>query len=221
VEVKLRSKRPASNNKKIVYSPNNKTRRVETQVTQKKQWTLTGEAFDKLLARLDEDRERAGEKYEQLRLKLVKFFDYRGSLEPDEHADETLNRVTRKIDEGEAIENLQAYCYGTARLFFLDVLKERKKVPLEDAPELVQEADFDRESEADLQYRCFDGCLQKLPAENRELILGYYEDEKRDKIDKRKNLAERFGLELNALRIRTCRIRTKLEMCVADCVGRD
>ncbi len=192
---------------------------METRVTQKKQWTLTGEAFDKLLARLDDDRERAGEKYEELRLKLVKFFDYRGSLAPEEHADETLNRVTRKIDEGEAIENLQAYCYGTARLYFLDVLKERKKVPLEEAPELAQEADFDRESEADLQYRCFDGCLQKLPAENRELILGYYEDEKRDKIDKRKNLAERFGLELNALRIRTCRIRTKLETCVADCVG--
>lgn len=190
--------------------------------TRKIEWTLTQAAFDKLLARLDDDRERAGEKYEQLRLKLVKFFDYRGSLAPDEHADETLNRVTRKIDEGEAIENLQAYCYGTARLFFLDVLKERKKVPLEDAPELFQEAGFDHgEDEADLQFKCFDGCLQKLPAENRELILGYYEDEKRDKIDKRKNLAERFGLELNALRIRTCRIRTKLETCVADCMEKD
>lgn len=194
---------------------------METPVTRKKQWILTAEAFDKLLARLDEDRERAGEKYEQLRLKLVKFFDFRGSLAPDEHADETLNRVTRKLDEGEAIENLQAYCYGTARLYFLDVLKERKKVPLEDAPELVQEAGFDREDEANLQYKCFDRCLQALPAENRELILGYYEDEKRGKIDKRKNLAELFGLELNALRIRTCRIRTRLETCVTDCVEKD
>ena len=189
--------------------------------TQKSKWTLTQAAFDKLLALLDEDRNRAGDKYEELRLKLVKFFDYRGSLAPDEHADETLNRVTRKIDEGELIENLQAYCYGTARLYFLDVQKERKKVPLEDAPELVQEAGFDQEDEADLQYKCFDGCLQKLPAENRELILGYYEDEKRGKIDKRKNLAERFGVELNALRIRTCRIRTKLETCVADCLGKE
>lgn len=198
--------------------PNNKVVSIST--TPKSKWILTQAAFDKLLTCLDGDREGAGEKYEDLRLKLVKFFDYRGSLTPDEHADETLNRVTRKVDEGEEIENLQAYCYGIARLLFLDVLKERKKekAAIEQLP-TFHEAEFDQEDEPNAQYRCFDQCLQKLPVENRELILGYYEDEKRSKIDKRKNLAERFGLELNALRIRTCRIRTKLETCVADCVG--
>src|ERR671938_30866 len=61
---------------------------------------LTAEAFTKLLARLDPDRERAGEKYEELRRTLVKFFEWRGAPFPEDQADETFNRVARKLDEG-------------------------------------------------------------------------------------------------------------------------
>ncbi len=62
--------------------------------------------------------------------------------------------------------------------------------------------------------------MQSLPAENRELIIEYYQEEKRAKIDRRKNLAERLGVPLNALRIRAHRIRAKLEECVHECVER-
>jgi hypothetical protein len=34
-------------------------------------WVLTREAFERLLAWLDPDRERAGQKYEKIRQKLV------------------------------------------------------------------------------------------------------------------------------------------------------
>jgi hypothetical protein len=61
------------------------------------EWTLTEEAFAKFLAQLDPDTERAGERYETLRLTLVKFFDWRGAHFPEECADETFNRVARKI----------------------------------------------------------------------------------------------------------------------------
>ena len=60
--------------------------------------------------------------------------------------------------------------------------------------------------------------MQNLPAENREMIVEYYQEEKRAKIDKRKVLAEQFGVPLNALRIRAHRIRAKLEDCVHECV---
>ena len=75
---------------------------------------LTSEAFTKLLARLDPDRERAGEKYEDLRRTLIKFFEWRGAPFPEEQTDETFNRVARKLDEGIEIKNIGGYCYEVA-----------------------------------------------------------------------------------------------------------
>ena len=68
-------------------------------VSVKKQWSLTKEAFDSLLSWLDPDREWAGEKYEVIRARLIKVFAYRGCHTPEELADETINRVAKKIDE--------------------------------------------------------------------------------------------------------------------------
>ena len=70
------------------------------------QWVLTEEAFARLLARLDPDAEKAGEKYRALHQKLVKFFDWHGARYPEEGADETLNRVARKV-EMEAVVSLE------------------------------------------------------------------------------------------------------------------
>jgi len=64
------------------------------------EWSLTQEAFDKLLARLADDRERAGEKYQELRGNLIRFFEFHGSAFPEDNADVAINRVARKIDEG-------------------------------------------------------------------------------------------------------------------------
>src|SRR5437762_653948 len=41
----------------------------------KKDWTLTKEAFERLLDSLDANRERAGEKYENVRRKLIECFE--------------------------------------------------------------------------------------------------------------------------------------------------
>ncbi len=65
----------------------------------KKEWALTPEAFDTLLACLDRDRDRAAEKYEEIRNALITFFEHRGCLSPEEYADETINRVARRISE--------------------------------------------------------------------------------------------------------------------------
>src|SRR5262245_41567772 len=57
------------------------------------------ETFDKLLIRLNPDRERAGEEYELLRLKLLTYFRSRAYLRAEDLADETLNRLAKKIAE--------------------------------------------------------------------------------------------------------------------------
>src|SRR5215470_7816859 len=97
-------------------------------------WELTEEAFAKFLACLDPDPACAGEKYEALRETLVKFLDWRGALFPEELVDETFNRVTRKLEEGETIRDLPTYCHGVARLVFLQWLERpgNKRVELEE-----------------------------------------------------------------------------------------
>ena len=41
----------------------------------------------------------------------------------EEHADETLNRVARKLSDGVEIRNISGYCYEVARLVFLETIK--------------------------------------------------------------------------------------------------
>ncbi|MGE0128354.1 MAG: RNA polymerase sigma factor [Blastocatellales bacterium] len=180
---------------------------------QKLKWELTSEALAKFLACLDQDSERAGDKYESIRLALVKFFDWRRAPFPEELADESLNRVIRKIDEGESLRDVQTYCHGVARLVLLESLK-RPDSRRADIEELDQVAAPEPEIKTDERLARFERCLRELPAESRRLILQYYQDERRLKINNRLSLAERLGIPLNALRRRAQRIRDKLEECV-------
>ena len=180
---------------------------------QKIKWELTGEALAKFLACLDQDAERAGAKYESIRLALVKFFDWRRAPFPEELADESLNRVIRKIDEGESPRDVPTYCHGVARIVLLESLK-RPDNRRADIEELGQVAAPELEVEPDERLARFERCLRELPAESRMLILKYYQDERRLKINNRLSLAERLGIPLNALRSRAQRIRDKLEECV-------
>ena len=61
---------------------------------------------------------------------------------------------------------------------------------------------------------CLEYCLQQLSAENRRIIINYYQGEKGERIKNRKLMAEQLGIPANALRIRVHRIREKLEQSV-------
>jgi DNA-directed RNA polymerase specialized sigma24 family protein len=195
---------------------------VDPPTSLKKEWVLTKEALDTFLARLDLDRERAGQKYEGVRLRLLKYFQWCGAVTPDMDADETINRVARKIAEGERVYNLNAYIYGVAKLVNAEAVKVRTRnqqlsdeTPEIEAPPLEEE-----DSDVVERRSCFDRCLQYLPDENREVITEYYRfDKGGKKIEHRKKLAARLGITLNALRILAHRIRVNLEACVRECLG--
>jgi RNA polymerase sigma factor (sigma-70 family) len=197
---------------------------------QTKKWSLTQRAFENMLARLDSDRERAGEKYELIRQKLITFFEHRACKFPDDYADETINRVARRLDEGKEIHTSDpaSYFFGVAR----NVVKEswiegRQTVSLAPDESLLlgassQNPDKAREFEAERnedeqQLECLERCLEELPKESRELITRYYDGEQGIKIRKRKQLAKGLGISLKALGLRALRIREKLEDCVQDC----
>lgn len=65
----------------------------------KKHWILSQNAFQQFLDCLDEGADSGGEKYLEMRRRLVSYFDRRNCASPDELADETLNRVARKLEE--------------------------------------------------------------------------------------------------------------------------
>jgi DNA-directed RNA polymerase specialized sigma24 family protein len=184
----------------------------------RRKWALTQQAFDRLLASLNENRDRAGEKYQEVRSNLIRFFEWRGGPYPEDHADETLNRVARRIEEGQEIRDPSSYAFGVARMLLLEILKgqERERLALNELSSSYAAVDDPAESEPRLE--CLKQCLPSLSLDNRELIMQYYQGEKGVKIENRKKLSERLQVPLNTLRMRALRLREKLEACVENCL---
>lgn len=180
----------------------------------KKNRALSQESFDALLDWLDSDREQAGLKYEEIRRNLIKIFVNRGCDEAEDLADETINRVVSKLDEvkKEFTGDPARYFYGVANKIFLEFQRRKPPQPPSFPP--------DDSNRVEQEYRCLEHCIGKLNEETRELLLLYYQAEGRDKIEKRKHLADKLGIAPNALRIRAFRIRTALQRCVEKCVER-
>lgn len=194
-----------------------------TAIETKQRWELTAGAFDKLLASFDaEDRAAASEKYLQVRKNLVRFFEGRGFFDAETHADEVLNRVTKKLDMGESFENVGSYVYGVARFLVLELRKKTGKEEkyLIQQPTSTLPPDSAEEDEKSAKLNCLNKCLSELSDENRQLIVAYYQGEKRDKIERRQRLAETLGIPQNALRSRAVRLREKLESCITGCLRR-
>lgn len=182
---------------------------------------LTAQGFIKLLERLGDDEDQAAQKYEDLRHTLIRSFEWRGAPFPEEHADETLNRLARKLDEGVEIRNLNDYTYTIARLVWLETLKggHRRRAPLDELEHEPVAVDTSHENaEKETRLECLDDCLDAIPRESRDLIMEYYVDEKRGRIDRRRDLAQRLGLRRDALANRAQRLRDKLEQCVTSCL---
>ena len=180
----------------------------------KRKWQLDQEAFDRLLEWLNPDRDAAGLRYEEIRLSLIRIFEYRGCATPEEMADDTMNRVTKRLPEisESYVGDPAKYFYGVANNVHLEYVNNKRE-PF--APPPVAES-----LEEDPAYDCLDSCLAKLDAESRDLVLRYYEKEKNEKIAERKRIAEELGIGLNTLRIRAFRIRTGLHQCILKCISR-
>lgn len=179
----------------------------------RREWDITQEAFDKFLTWLDPNREQAGTKYETIRRKLIRIFACRGCANCEDLADETINRVIRKMQElaDSYTGDPALYFYGVARNVHLEHVKKSPPplpIPAPDSPQQKEQ-----------EYECLERCMDQLAAENRQLVLEYYQEEKRVKIDHRKELADRLGIAPNALRIRMHRIRSSLQVCVDTCLN--
>lgn len=190
-------------------------------MSRRKDWVLGPEAFEKLLVTLDADRDRAAEKYESIRRRLVQVFQWRGCSESEVLADQTIDRVSRKLEEGEQIRAADpaVYFYGVARNVLKEFWTEQRKeqalersaAPVRGFPGAARDLG---DQEVDERLECLDQCLAGLTRDNRELITVYYRSEKSGKIADRMKLARSLALSPGALRIKAHRIRRQLEECV-------
>ena len=187
--------------------------------TARQKWTLTQEAFDKLLTALDGDRDTAAQKYLEIRTNLMRFFEWRGCSFPEDHADETINRIAKRVAEGEQILNYSGYAMGVARLLLLEINNGRQREQLALAEIGTTSEVYEEPDDGEHRLVCLRSCLQTLTTDNRDLILQYYQGEKGEKIQNRKKLMDRLGIPVNTLRMRALRLREKLQSCVEECVG--
>ena len=179
--------------------------------------------FDKLLSALDPDRDRAGAKYVEAHRRLGYYFQKRGCSVPNDLADETLNRVARKLvssDDTRII--IDHFWYGVARL----VLKEfwsrsNREIPeLDDLPRALEPSTdpraTEREQEADAQEsgkrECMKKCMASLPEDDRNLITQYIATKDKN------GLAALLKMNVKTLPVKVHRIRGRLNKCVLKCL---
>ncbi|MGB7922195.1 MAG: sigma-70 family RNA polymerase sigma factor [Pyrinomonadaceae bacterium] len=172
---------------------------------------------------LDPDRERAGDKYENIRKNLIGIFVWRGCNDAEDLADETINRVMYKTQELKEFYkgDPALYFYGVARNLIHEYKRsEQRRVAINTIQDDIRDPSFpDRISDfekMEVMLKVLNECLDDLAENDRTLILSYYLGEKQSKIDRRKELAQGLRLSAFALRKRVHRLRLKLEKCVDE-----
>jgi DNA-directed RNA polymerase specialized sigma24 family protein len=190
--------------------------------TSKKDWMVTRSAFDRLLRELDPDRERAGEKYERIRLKLIKLFRWRGCPLPEEYVDRTIDRVARRLEEGAELRVTDPYLYfhGVALNVLREYWREPGMQPLEahphELPHATEDSFLDAASQEE-RLECLSRCLGRLPRGDFDLISMYHLGPGANK-ERRARIAKSMRVPLNTLRIRVFRLRVELEACIERCL---
>jgi len=180
--------------------------------------------FHRLLSWLDEGSDSRGDRYIEIRDRLVIYFARRNCPAPEDLADETLNRVARRLHEQGTIDDIlpARYCYVVAKFVMLEShrLRDREaaastdfQARLTDPMVPIDDDGADRER----RMACLDECLATLAAADQQLILDYYRTDTTSAKLQRAQLAERLGLTANSLAIRAWRLRHRLESCVRTC----
>jgi len=191
----------------------------------KRHWQPNEAAFQRLLAWLDEGTDSEGARYLDIHDRLAHYFARRNCFAPHDLADETLNRVARRLEERGSIDDVEPahYCYIMAKFVLLEALRhsERQRSvsdELRGTEPLQTGREDDSSEERERTMACLERCLSARSPAERALILDYYRSESGTASAGRKRLADRLGLTANSLAIRAWRIRSRLEACVRACL---
>ncbi|HEY0461644.1 MAG TPA: hypothetical protein VGC97_21075 [Pyrinomonadaceae bacterium] len=181
--------------------------------------TLTQEGLDNLLQWLSENRDDAAEKYERIRVALIKKFTWSPCSDPETLADEVFNIVADKLpDLAKTYKGKQElYFYGVARNLILQQVPSPQPVELPD--NLKDERDPEAEVEKTIIADCQQKCLNELEPEKRALIIDYYRGGSSQNAEFRKDLAKKYRIEQGKLRVDIYRIKKLLADCLGKCIN--
>lgn len=178
--------------------------------------------LETLLTWLDPEREKAWQKYQKIQETLIKIFTWRKCRNVEDLTNEVINRVEEKVSglihtyKGDPAR----YFYGVAQNVIHEYWREEKR-SAEISENYASSADVWRISNDDpnimsVRRKCLAYCLSTLSESDREIILRYYQSDRKDKLADRKRLAQELGVTMNALWIRTSRIRSVLAECISE-----
>src|SRR5262249_25943159 len=163
-----------------------------------------------------------------MRRRLVAYFDRRNRPSADDLADETLNRIARTLEQGAVIATRPParYCYIVAKFVLLeDFRRERRDVSFDESwrAQTTPAAHADAHDSRIIREHRLERLARgrdALKDDQRTLIVEYSAAARRERIDRRRGLAERLGISMNALSIRVWRLRDGLKACLEACRGR-
>jgi DNA-directed RNA polymerase specialized sigma24 family protein len=176
--------------------------------------TNNKEPFEALLEWLDSDREKAGQRYEVIRAGLIRMFISNGLSDAEYFADETIDRVIKRLPEiketyvGDPVK----YFHGVAR-FVIREARRRKEVVTDIFPDRFLQEPYRSDTS-----ECLSKCLQQLPRDKKEFILDYHLYKGHRKVEHHREMAGELAITEGALRTRAHHLRVTLEKCVLECI---
>ncbi len=193
----------------------------------KKHPDLSKEEFEALLYWFSDDREEAGREYEQIREGLVRFFRFRGCGDSLTLADETINRVAKRLDTLEVSQNKNKLTifHGFANFIFKEYLRDESKKEIHSTFDFFlsaekTEEEIESEKSKERELGSLEKCLQTLNEKERKLLTDYFGGQNNVKIVQRRNMAEYLGISPNALHVRIFRIKERLIKCMKHSEGK-
>lgn len=148
--------------------------------------------------------------YRRLREKMIFYAEGRGCTDPEGVVDEALYRAFVEPGfRGRQVDNIDAYAFGCVKM----VMKEWFRKASRTAP--IDELDAGFESQPSEEFLDLTVALDKLPPDNRELLVRYYGHG-----ETAEDLAPRFRLTPSGIRVRILNIRAEMRRLLSPVSGR-
>lgn len=178
---------------------------------------LNSEWLQALLDALGSGSEDQGLAYENLRLRLIRFFHWNQCASPEDLADTALDRLAQKLAaSAEPILSPGSYALGIARMLLLE--ERAQQVREQKMLSFLSWLAIHRKPEDEVlrgQEEALSICLGKMSVENRDLLENYYHGDAGERIRQRQSIADALDITRNALRNRVLRLRRQLEDCAS------
>lgn len=178
--------------------------------------------FDNLLNWLSEDRDHAGTRFENIRGGLTRFFRLKGCQDPESLADESMNRVIDRFDklDQKISSSPTTIFWAFANNVYLEYVRSQKKLTSSSNGTFPRISLGIEELSENPSIDCLRDCMNTLKKSDRSLIIEYYSEDNKEKMEFRRQIATQNMMEMGALHTKIYRIKLSLRPCLERCLGK-